>query len=627
MLQSPLEIQHSMPTGTLFEYQSEAAFADLNDMNPTESMRKQKRPAKLHSQDHPLHAFYKGSDPDNAVFWVPAQIHPEVAPNEFNSWIAKRAYSLSHTEKPTTRRKSILALHSYTSEQLVKDTKEPSIPESPTQENSRADLPVPTIPLSPSLFRRHTYNSSESANRKDLLIKKEKDEFIVVPKTDAGLKRSARAKPRKEPSVRPNRRQPPEPITKPTPPSISMVPHRKTASEPTFEDTTEKDLLEEINSLLSTKIVDKDKTPIKLTKSLTQNGKANKRTSEVSNVKQKIDKAVPDLFDYFDAPIQEVAPASLSRETSPESASSENTSSSCSPSPPETPEPSLSPRSTLESIASSSISTPQILSPDTKETSLKPIVPQKPAPPRTTSTQANQPSSSRSISPPKNASGRTGKKPFAWFWGNESSGEKKADVPKTPEPVKALPQLPTQKSSSNSKVSFEMESKSKTKPKEKSKMSFFFLGKDKKKNKKTKTKPAFTSPTKKPDLGSHFPICDPCDLPPYVEQQLYRLSHQKLANPKRPLHQQVLISNLMLAYLRTVNPNFRAQQNRPKTSTPTPRPRSPHLISKERYKQGRSLPMSSSSDEDEDSLSDSSSDDDESLGPFGLNKSSRVTLA
>lgn len=166
MLQSPLEIQHNMPTGTLFEYQSDAAFADLKDMNPTESKRKNKRSSKLRSQEHPLHALYQGTDPDNAVFWVPAQIHPEVAPNEFNSWIAKRANSLNHSDKPTTRRKSILALHSYTSEQLVKDTKEPTIPESPTEANSREDLPVPTIPLSPSLFRRHTYNSSDSTNRK-----------------------------------------------------------------------------------------------------------------------------------------------------------------------------------------------------------------------------------------------------------------------------------------------------------------------------------------------------------------------------------------------------------------------------------------------------------------------------
>lgn len=169
-------------------------------------------------------------------------------------------------------------------------------------------------------------------------------------------------------------------------------------------------------------------------------------------------------------------------------------------------------------------------------------------------------------------------------------------------------------------------STSKPKPKEKSKISLFFLGKDKNKPKKNKHKPEPVSVSRKPDLGSHFPNCDPCDLPPYVEQQLYRLSHQKLANPKRPLHQQVVISNLMLAYLRTVNPNFRAQQNRAKASAPSPRPRSPHLISKERYKQGRSLPMSSSSEDEDDSLSDSSSDD-ESLGPFGFTKTSRVTLA
>ncbi|KAI8881687.1 hypothetical protein K501DRAFT_334532 [Backusella circina FSU 941] len=38
-------------------------------------------------------------------------------------------------------------------------------------------------------------------------------------------------------------------------------------------------------------------------------------------------------------------------------------------------------------------------------------------------------------------------------------------------------------------------------------------------------------------------------LPLHVERAIYRLSHIKLANPKRPLSQQVLISNLMFWYL------------------------------------------------------------------------------
>ncbi|KDE06364.1 hypothetical protein MVLG_03272 [Microbotryum lychnidis-dioicae p1A1 Lamole] len=42
-------------------------------------------------------------------------------------------------------------------------------------------------------------------------------------------------------------------------------------------------------------------------------------------------------------------------------------------------------------------------------------------------------------------------------------------------------------------------------------------------------------------------------LPIHVERAVYRLSHIKLANPRRPLYEQVLISNLMFWYLSIIN--------------------------------------------------------------------------
>ncbi|KAI0925055.1 hypothetical protein AcW2_005751 [Taiwanofungus camphoratus] len=48
--------------------------------------------------------------------------------------------------------------------------------------------------------------------------------------------------------------------------------------------------------------------------------------------------------------------------------------------------------------------------------------------------------------------------------------------------------------------------------------------------------------------------------PIHVERAIYRLSHIKLANPRRPLYEQVLISNLMFWYLGVIN----------KAQTPTP---------------------------------------------------------
>ncbi|KAI9271923.1 hypothetical protein BDA99DRAFT_307981 [Phascolomyces articulosus] len=49
-------------------------------------------------------------------------------------------------------------------------------------------------------------------------------------------------------------------------------------------------------------------------------------------------------------------------------------------------------------------------------------------------------------------------------------------------------------------------------------------------------------------------------LPIHIERAIYRLSHSKLANPRRPLHEQVLISNLMFWYLSLVSSHQSQQQ-------------------------------------------------------------------
>ncbi|KAG6886205.1 hypothetical protein C0993_010767 [Termitomyces sp. T159_Od127] len=58
-----------------------------------------------------------------------------------------------------------------------------------------------------------------------------------------------------------------------------------------------------------------------------------------------------------------------------------------------------------------------------------------------------------------------------------------------------------------------------------------------------------------PNNYSRYPI--------HVERAIYRLSHIKLANPRRPLYEQVLISNLMFWYLGVINKTQNPQ------STPT----------------------------------------------------------
>ncbi|KZT37733.1 hypothetical protein SISSUDRAFT_1062575 [Sistotremastrum suecicum HHB10207 ss-3] len=69
----------------------------------------------------------------------------------------------------------------------------------------------------------------------------------------------------------------------------------------------------------------------------------------------------------------------------------------------------------------------------------------------------------------------------------------------------------------------------------------------------SKSKPPSTSPVS-PQAQSHMiPGAPFARYPIHVERAVYRLSHIKLANPRRPLHEQVLISNLMFWYLGVIN--------------------------------------------------------------------------
>ncbi|KAG0041240.1 hypothetical protein BGZ83_002118 [Gryganskiella cystojenkinii] len=54
---------------------------------------------------------------------------------------------------------------------------------------------------------------------------------------------------------------------------------------------------------------------------------------------------------------------------------------------------------------------------------------------------------------------------------------------------------------------------------------------------------------------------DPWRMPIHIERAIYRMSHVKLANPRRPLHEQVLISNMMFWYLGIIQQQQMEQQH------------------------------------------------------------------
>ncbi|CAO0794138.1 unnamed protein product [Mucor circinelloides] len=86
-----------------------------------------------------------------------------------------------------------------------------------------------------------------------------------------------------------------------------------------------------------------------------------------------------------------------------------------------------------------------------------------------------------------------------------------------------------------------------------------------------------TTPNNKKKRSSRLEIPPPSErtffnsnrLPLHVERAIYRLSHMKLADPRRPLHQQVLISNLMFWYLSIQQNDFQhAAEQRIETESP-----------------------------------------------------------
>ncbi|EPQ56624.1 hypothetical protein GLOTRDRAFT_138303 [Gloeophyllum trabeum ATCC 11539] len=73
--------------------------------------------------------------------------------------------------------------------------------------------------------------------------------------------------------------------------------------------------------------------------------------------------------------------------------------------------------------------------------------------------------------------------------------------------------------------------------------------------------------------------------PIHVERAIYRLSHIKLANPRRPLYEQVLISNLMFWYLGVINKTQNQGTAQPQAAANGQSPQGPSPAEKEKLEQ------------------------------------------
>ncbi|KAF9153337.1 hypothetical protein BG015_003618 [Linnemannia schmuckeri] len=169
---------------------------------------------------------------------------------------------------------------------------------------------------------------------------------------------------------------------------------------------------------------------------------------------------------------------------------------------------------------------------------------------------ARQPQPKQSVPPVAPSPPSSSKKSSTWSWlrGKERDGEVQMDPRlqlKRDAAAVAPPSAPT----------------SKTVAKKPSALSLLFS-----RNGKTSTKLQPTTsvaPTPATSRGPQVntPLnggheIDPCRMPINTERAIYRLSHVKLANPRRPLHEQVLISNMMFWYLGVIEQETEMQQQR-----------------------------------------------------------------
>lgn len=88
-------------------------------------------------------------------------------------------------------------------------------------------------------------------------------------------------------------------------------------------------------------------------------------------------------------------------------------------------------------------------------------------------------------------------------------------------------------------------------------------------------------------------------FPLHIERAIYRLSHMKLANPRRPLRQQVLLSNFMYSYLHLINYVYHQQQlAQMQEQQEQQEPGSVHMVAGHAY-DGGDFPKDESSSEDD----------------------------
>ncbi|KAG0024368.1 hypothetical protein BGZ81_007739 [Podila clonocystis] len=522
-------------------------------------------------------------DPSH-LFWVPFHLHPEIAPNEYNKWLSKHgvdsneATGLPSSRSPSvTRRKSVLsALYNPDDDTEDRPSKPAKIEEKSEESEHDFLSGVFSMPLEqmgePPLktktsLRRSVSLSVQSPTREhfstDLV-----SEDLMNAKRPSGLERGGLSLLRRS--------------------ARTKIRRNSTASNDTRNDVSRLRQTIDINGEYpAVSLVDPGPLPLPSSTptppssvtsptsptSPTEN-KAVKKEGETQPLRRFVstlrDSSKPTITTYVEPHLLEQQRREIEEE---EASNMEKDESS------ETPSFRISAPGKLEN----SISRPsQDSSGDRKDKVEQPdnFTISYPIPPpvklsQNLLQQPTQPSSHPlppSLQGPKKqthppTAPNHSKKPstWSWLWGKEKGAEKSIE-PQSGTLGSSKSAAPTHPSHTDVNTQGATSIEAATKKQSTLSMLFSRNGKASKAQATTADSHATTygysgqssssssSSSDKPKYSNYN------RLPIHIERAIYRLSHVKLANPRRPLHEQVLISNMMFWYLGVIQQQQVLQQ-------------------------------------------------------------------
>ncbi|KZT07487.1 uncharacterized protein LAESUDRAFT_713585 [Laetiporus sulphureus 93-53] len=573
MQPSEYEIQREVEALRDLRRRSTAGEPILDPDLPSASSQASSNPAYWPTEDSSSGSSHESSDHDSTdvasdpfhLFWVPARLHPEIAPAEFRQFLKEHARtpvdetgtlerSASSGSVGLGRKRSMLSRqYSPSPNDGVEEEKVVPIRRNRSSIYARSgpQLTISDLQKLEELAEeaskshdptrlRNVLKRSLSLNIAPSVIDQmddipeladDADAPIIVPRPGQVLRRSARTKIRK-------------------PGMTGEGSHRFTATRSRRKSETRSATMHESRASISSDISssDHDHTDYsRRPRSETEAPAANQTRPESFSMEALI-------YDAYatEEPEEEAPPRTTTPEPSVEStASPPSTSSHSDPSEhaPEQPAPAVP---------------PPVLHHPQPQRAVAPAVPEEP--PTLTRSPSPEPTS---VAPPATVASP----PIAAPQPRPSLQESPVYHPPSPSPSEQRREK-DKKGGLFAKWGSDKNSKKKEKEKEKEPGFFGSLFGAKKKQEESapsmgmgasgrETAAALLGSSK--TSKSHTPSPSPqlagmyARYPIHVERAIYRLSHIKLANPRRPLYEQVLISNLMFWYLGVINKTQTAQ--------------------------------------------------------------------